>query len=52
MITGVEKQARPHGELIRELLDSRIPKSDAVTTTSTTRNQQPRRTKHDPHTRR
>lgn len=23
-----EKQARPHGELIRELLDSRIPKSE------------------------
>jgi anti-sigma factor ChrR (cupin superfamily) len=28
MVTGGEKQARPHGELIRELLDSRIPKSE------------------------
>ena len=28
MVTGVEKQARPHDELIRELLDSRIPKSE------------------------
>lgn len=27
-MTSNEKQARPHGELIRELLDSRIPKSE------------------------
>jgi hypothetical protein len=28
MTAGAEKQARPHGELIRELLDSRIPKNE------------------------
>ena len=28
MATGVEYQARPHDELIRELLDPRIPKSE------------------------